>query len=124
MGARLRSHGTRRWLIAGLLLPALLLRAAIPAGLMPVFDRHGGFALQLCPGVSGAGGVPHHHADQGQHGTQRGDTSGGSHGALCPFALSAGPALAGTISFFDGGSVVASLITGDVAHGLAAATIE
>ena len=123
MGPRAKSRGTRRWLIAGLVLPALLLRAAIPAGLMPVFDAHGGFALQLCPGISGAH-ASHHHAHADHTGSQgRGDTSTGAHGALCPFALSAGPALAGTFVHELESVVVATFVPDDATSVAAVTTI-
>ncbi len=68
-------------------LPALLLRALIPFGFMPVGGQ-GGPSLELCPGVAAMAGGGH-----GHHHHPGGDPSGASH-ALCVFAASAAPALA------------------------------
>lgn len=58
---------------------ALLLRAALPAGLMLAPDAAGRAQLVLCPGVAPA----HHHGDKGGHppGEQP-----------CPFAIALHPA--------------------------------
>jgi len=45
----LKWQRSRRVLIASLLLPALLFRAAIPAGFMPMVGADGRLALELCP---------------------------------------------------------------------------
>ena len=66
------------------ILPALLLRALIPFGFMPVAGS-GGPAMQLCPGAAAAG--VHH-----QHGG--GAAPDGSAHAVCVFAASAAPAVA------------------------------
>jgi hypothetical protein len=87
--ARLRRR-RRRWAL--LALPALLLRALLPVGFMPLASADG-FSLELCPD---AGRLPaaasaaadlhahhHHHADAGQ------DASSAAHHAPCLFAASA-----------------------------------
>jgi hypothetical protein len=72
--------------LLAVILPALVLRALIPFGFMPV-AASGGPALQLCSGAAGIAGAPsgHHH-----HGTASSD---GSAHALCVFAASAAPAV-------------------------------
>jgi hypothetical protein len=67
------------------ILPALLLRALLPFGFMPVAGSLGP-ALQLCPGAVVAGGAHHHHGGGGA-------PDGTAH-AVCVFAASAAPALA------------------------------
>ena len=94
MSMRFRWHGKRRAWIAFLLLPALLYRAAIPTGFMPMVDEHGQLALVFCPGEVAVRGTQHVH---GAHHDRHHDDSMGSGGSssqlvLCPFALSAGPA--------------------------------
>ncbi len=93
----LRSRAT--W-FAWLVLPALMFRALVPAGFMPMRDEQGGLAIMFCPGVSDTslavrGGDPHahhaHHTADGGHS----DSGHAGHG-LCPYALSAGPALGWT----------------------------
>jgi hypothetical protein len=99
--SQLRSRGR---LVALALLPALLLRAFTPAGFMPMHDAHGDLYLAFCPGLSdtlllpSAGDDPHrgHHA---MHDHSTAHSMGGAlpaslHHDLCPYALSAGPALA------------------------------
>ena len=106
MLSKLTSRDLRRWLVAGLILPALLFRAAIPAGFMPVFDSQRGLILAICPGVAGIPGYgpqstahAHHHPHAGHGGPGKdGDQAAGSHGGMCPFALSSGFALAGTFT--------------------------
>jgi hypothetical protein len=82
--------------VASLVLPALLLRALIPVGFMPVADA-GGLAIGFCPG---AGALPPGAAmahDHGHHmGSQHLDHAGGhlggaggAHHAPCLFAASA-----------------------------------
>jgi hypothetical protein len=96
----LTSWGSRRWLLFAIVLPALALRALVPAGFMPMRDEQGRLAVMLCPGevtISGLTSsvdphVHHHHHHPG--------SAGGAHDAshpghtICPFTLSAGPALA------------------------------
>jgi hypothetical protein len=73
--------------LLGLVLPALVLRALIPFGFMPVAGN-GGPTMELCPGAMAAGGHgPMHHEHSG------GSLPGSAH-ALCVFAASAAPALA------------------------------
>jgi len=78
-----------------LALPALLLRATIPPGFMPVAAEQG-FALEFCPG---AGALPpgvalaaahaHHHHHAGGGSGQGSDPSPSTHHAPCLFAASA-----------------------------------
>lgn len=72
-----------------LVLPALLLRALIPAGFMPAQDAR--LALEICPEGFPAGLLLHatHHHEQG--------TRGGAHGDHCLFgsACGSGPVLQG-----------------------------
>lgn len=85
------SHLRRRsrLLLAGVL-PALVLRALVPFGFMPVASA-GGVAMELCPGhAASAPGHTGHEA--GSHGGPR---SGG--GQLCAFAASAAPPVAPAI---------------------------
>ena len=88
--ARLRRKQFR---IAGLLLPAILFRALIPAGFMPAIASDGAFGLQFCPGTDQAAmdtRSAHFHHHGGASGDS-GDTMG--HGQLlCPFAATVGPA--------------------------------
>ena len=95
----LRSRG-RRW--TTLLLPALLLRALIPFGFMPMVAG-GGLTIGLCPGEAPLppGIAAAHHAEQhaghsaAEHGGgHAGDFGGGAHHAPCLFAASAAPAVA------------------------------
>ncbi len=74
--------------LLALVLPALVLRALIPFGFMPVAGN-GGPVMELCPGVAAmaAGGHAHHHHGGGANGP-------GSAHALCVFTASAAPALA------------------------------
>ena len=81
----LRSRAT---LFASLVLPALIFRALVPAGFMPMRDERGELAIMRC-----TGGDPHaHHAQPMAGGGHSGSGHAAGHG-LCPFALSAGPAL-------------------------------
>ena len=76
------------------LLMALLYRAAIPAGFMPMVDADGRLAIEFCPGVEGVpslAGHEHHHHMDGHVGGRGGDKGGGAH-SVCPFAASAGSA--------------------------------
>jgi hypothetical protein len=76
----------RGWALA--LVPALLLRAFIPAGFMPAVGE-GSLALVFCePGVL-ASASPH----TGHHGHDGAGHGGHSASGECPFAQSAAPAL-------------------------------
>lgn len=97
MALRLSSIRTRLPLIALLLLPALIYRALIPAGFMPMRDAGGRLAIVFCPGGSAVAVQPqheHHH----HHDGMSPDAGGINHAAheqnVCPYALSAGAALA------------------------------
>jgi len=87
-----RTHASTRALRArarpllAVILPALVLRALIPFGFMPVAGSAGA-ALQLCPGVAAMGGAPMGHQHEGS-----GNSDGSVHN-LCVFAASAAPAL-------------------------------
>lgn len=96
--------------IAWALLPALLLRALTPVGFMPMHDAQGDLYLAFCPGVgdtlppASAADDPHRghhgahdHAGMQHPGTPAGDNPAPSQHNLCPYALSAGPALAYTV---------------------------
>jgi hypothetical protein len=72
---------SRTWLAA--VLPALVLRALIPFGFMPVASD-GGLAMELCPGTAAMASGGHHH-----HGGAAGDSAH----ALCVFTAGAAPAL-------------------------------
>jgi hypothetical protein len=105
---------SRARVIAWALLPALLLRAFTPAGFMPMHDAQGGLYLAFCPGIGDTMLPPAatddpHRGHQGMHGHgmhdhgmhdhgaatgKTGDTPAPEHHNLCPYALSAGPALA------------------------------
>jgi hypothetical protein len=89
---------SRTRVIALALLPALLLRALTPVGFMPMRDAQGGVYLAFCPGIGDTLLPPlvaddphrHHHA-MDDHGDA---SSAPQHHNVCPYALSAGPALA------------------------------
>ena len=92
---RLRS---RRHQLTWLVLPALLLRALIPAGFMPLAGA-GGAYLGLCPGADPAAssalvGHAHHHTHH--DGSAPGIPSGGHHHPACIFSLGATTAAAPT----------------------------
>ncbi len=94
---RLRS---RRHQLTWLVLPALLLRALIPAGFMP-FAGPGGAYLGLCPGAGSLApsaliGHGHHHHVAEEGGTP-GAPSGGHHHPACIFSLGATSAAAATV---------------------------
>jgi len=118
---KLRLHSLRKhrtWL-AVLLLPALLFRAFIPVGFMPVVES-GGLTIGFCPGEAalppGVAAAVSVHAHDGQaaavaaapsehqnsqHGHKHGggeDSSNASHHAPCLFAASATPAPTPTIA--------------------------
>jgi hypothetical protein len=71
---------TRRRRLAWLLLPALLLRALIPAGFMPVAGA-GGLQLGLCPG---AGALPPAAAALATHASHLGHAHHGADGRGFP----------------------------------------
>ncbi len=83
-----------RFWIAALLLPAILSRALIPAGFMPVVGAEGQSRMQFCPGMglaATAGSLP------GQHraGKEGDPAKTGHERQTCQFASSAGPAALG-----------------------------
>ena len=89
----------RQWLLAGLVLPVLVLRALIPLGFMPVSARDG-LRIDFCPGeaqppgaLGGESLAHHHHHGGADHGTP----APASH-APCLFALSASPAFAPAVA--------------------------
>jgi hypothetical protein len=87
--SHLRTH--RR--LAFLVLPALLLRALIPVGFMPLAGAAGMF-LGLCPGASLGQGMAHvGHAGHGisheHHHSGGGSDPGGTHRAPCLFSAGA-----------------------------------
>ncbi len=86
-----RQRQKRLW-IAGLLLPAILYRALIPAGFMLAADSDGTLGLQFCPGTDlPAADTRPAHAHH--HDGASGDSGRAGHGQLlCPFAAAAGPA--------------------------------
>ncbi len=73
---------SRAWLAA--VLPALVLRALIPFGFMPVASA-AGLAMELCPGAAAMASGGHHH--------QGNAPATDSAHALCIFAAGAAPAL-------------------------------
>jgi hypothetical protein len=93
MWMRFQWQRSRRASIAILLLPALLYRAAIPAGFMPMVDDQGQLALVFCPGKVAVRDIndvhaAHHHSHH-DNTTHSGDSF--KQHVPCPFALSAGP---------------------------------
>jgi len=101
-----RWQRSRRVLIASLLLPAFLFRAAIPAGFMPMVGADGRLTLELCPatvvaqvgaGDSAAAHHAHHH-DASSAPSHSGAGHNHDHGTAeqshvpCLFAASAGSA--------------------------------
>ncbi len=91
----------RRHRLTGLLLPALLLRALIPLGFMPVVAG-GGLAIGFCPGAgllpSGIAATHHTLEAEHQHAGHSGGApvapGSGAHHAPCLFATSATAAFA------------------------------
>jgi hypothetical protein len=84
-----------RWAVTLTLLFALLYRAGIPAGFMPMMNADGRLTLELCSGVAIAAPAghehhAHHHHGDGDHGHDHSKDSGAH--TLCPFAATAGPA--------------------------------
>ena len=98
-----------------LVLPALLLRALIPLGFMPVVAESGGLTIGFCPGESAlppavAAAAADHQNSRHEHkhgGTE--DASNATHHAPCLFAASATPAPTPTI-------IALAVTTRDVAH--------
>jgi len=100
---------SRARVIAWALLPLLMLRALTPAGFMPMHDAKGDLYLAFCPGIGdtmpspSATDDPHRgHPAMHDHGSPSAPASDGDkpaplHHNLCPYALSAGPALAYTV---------------------------
>jgi len=103
----------RRRRFAALLLPALLLRALIPFGFMPLIGASG-LTLGFCPGegalpaglaaanvellrAAHSGQLHHDHAPGGAPHGGSGAPGGSSHEAPCPFAASGKPAFAPAI---------------------------
>ncbi len=82
-----RMRARSRALLAAIL-PALVLRALIPVGFMPV-AASAGPEIQLCPGIVSAAGVHSGH----HHHHEAGSAEGSAH-SLCVFAASAAPAVA------------------------------
>jgi len=125
------SFRPRHWLIAGLILPAVLFRAAIPAGFMLAFDAQGRLSLQICPGAveapagRGAAADPHahHHHDHSGAGG-KGDAEHGAHSGVCPFALSAGPALAGSFLSATIAAPLATQVAGEAPSTRTVASID
>jgi hypothetical protein len=80
----------QRLRIALALLPALLFRAAIPIGFMPMLDDTGHLSIAFCPGqtssaLMGATHAAHHHHHPGSGNPDPGD----GHSSPCPFAATA-----------------------------------
>ena len=84
-------HRQRRATIAALILPALLFRAAIPAGFMPMLDDDGRLGIMFCPGEVAVPQAGDLHAAHHHHHPEAGKPASTQH-TLCPFALSASPA--------------------------------
>jgi hypothetical protein len=92
---------TRRQRLASLLLPALVLRALIPVGFMPLAGS-GGVHLGFCPG---AGPVPAARSELARHAPHHAHHDGGapgapgtSHQAACVFSAGASTVFAETPS--------------------------
>ena len=113
MSAGLRHRRGCRRRFATLLLPALLLRALIPFGFMPLLGGSG-LTIGFCPGEGALpagfaaanvqllhaghlGHLDHDHASGGGSHGGPGDPPRSSHDAPCPFAASAKPAFAPAI---------------------------
>jgi hypothetical protein len=99
-----RKH--RQWL-ALLVLPALVFRALIPVGFMPLVDADGGITIGFCPGEaalpggtqdhqSAAHGAHQHQHHRGGNGSEDSSTSA-QHHTPCLFAAGAGGAPAPAI---------------------------
>jgi hypothetical protein len=95
--------------MVAVLLLAVLFRALIPVGVMPVIGSGGALTLQLCPGtitsplVATTGQHAHHQPELGgrdapaHHHHGSGSKGSDQHQLLCPFAASAGFAALPTI---------------------------
>lgn len=107
----------RRRRFATLLLPALLLRALIPLGFMPLLGGSG-LTIGFCPGegalpsglvaanvqLQHAGHLGHDHGPVGApHHGGSGDPARTGHDAPCPFAATAKPAFAPALLALDTG---------------------
>ena len=82
--------------LTSLLLPALLLRALIPFGFMPLLSG-GAVTIGLCPGDALPGITAAHTGHAGEHAQHSGGTLGapvGTHHAPCLYAASAAPGFA------------------------------
>jgi hypothetical protein len=128
LDSRLMSAGLtylrgRRRRFATLLLPALLLRALIPFGFMPLAGV-GGLTIGFCPGegalpaalaaanvkllhTAQPGHLHHDHAFGGAPHGGSGEPGGSSHEAPCPFAASGKPAFAPAILTLETGASTA-----------------
>jgi hypothetical protein len=73
-------------------MPALLYRAAIPAGVMPMIGDDGRLGLMFCPGEVVAGATLDIHAAHHHHANAQGAAPSSSLHVPCLYALSAGPA--------------------------------
>ncbi len=116
----------KRRAIAWVLLPALLLRALTPVGFMPMHDAQGSLYLAFCPGIGDTmlppmADDPHrdHHGATHDHAALHDHAAVHAHGAagvepapqhhnVCPYALSAGPALAHVVPFLAAPAPVAT----------------
>lgn len=87
--ASLSAMRRRSRALLALVLPALVLRALIPFGFMPVAGN-GGPTMELCPGAVASSGHGHMHHHQG------GSVPASAH-AVCAFAASAAPALSSVV---------------------------
>jgi hypothetical protein len=91
-----RPRARRAWLL-GLVLPALLLRAFIPAGFMPAPDA-AGMSIVLCPGEAalppGITGPAHHAHGHVHHAGSSPAAPATTHHELCLFAAAGAAASA------------------------------
>jgi hypothetical protein len=119
---------SRKHIIALALVPALLLRALTPVGFMPMHDAQGGLYLAFCPGIGDTMLPPlesddphrHHHAMH-DHGD---GTSAPQHHNVCPYALSAGPALAYSVPSVPGPASLVSAAPAPDYSSISVPTIE
>jgi hypothetical protein len=94
MGQRFQWYWRRRTQVAFLLIPALLYRAAIPVGFMPMIGDDGRLGIMFCPGEAVVGttvdvhAAHHHH----HHANADGTAPSSSQHVPCPYAVSAGAA--------------------------------
>ena len=138
-----RWQRSRRVLIASLLLPALLFRAAIPAGFMPMVGADGRLTLELCPATvvaqvgAGDSAAAHHAHEAHDHGTHESNSASSHSGAghhhdsgtaghdhiPCLFAASAGSAPLPALFALASVAVDRSAEPSDVAEGAFTPTI-